>query len=94
MCHHGWKREAAHFLARQLAGGWPETMRFDIYGRFQLEVVREDGRWIMFRLDYGKRRVVSDFTIPESLGPDELATYLDDMLHEWAGPGDVVRRID
>ncbi len=94
MCHHGWKREVTHFLEWQLAGGWPETMRFDVYRRYQLGVVREDERWIMYRLDYGKRRETSDFVIPASLRPDELATYLDDMLHELARPGDIIRRID
>jgi len=69
-------------------------MRFDIYGRFQLEVVRENERWVIYRLDYGKRRATSDFVIPNTLRPDELAAYLDDMLHEWARPGDTVRRID
>jgi hypothetical protein len=69
-------------------------MRFDIYGKYQLEVVREDERWVMYRVDYGKRCLDSEFVIPGSLHPDELATYLDDMLHELSGPGDVVRRID
>ncbi len=69
-------------------------MRFDIYGRYQLEVVREDERWVMYTLDYGKRCVDSDCVRPGSLRPDELATYLDDMLHELARPGDVIRRID
>ena len=69
-------------------------MRFDIYGRYELEVVREGERWIMYSLDLGKRRAISDFVIPASLLPEELATYLDDMLHESAGPGDRIRRID
>lgn len=69
-------------------------MRFDVYRRYQLEILREDDRWIIFRLDFGKRRPIFDFVIPASLPQDELATYLDDMLHEWARPGDVIRRID
>ncbi len=91
---HSWKREFTHFLENPLACGWHETMRFDIYGRYQLEVVRKDERWIMYELDYGKRRFTTDFVIPASLRPDELATYLDDMLHESARPGDIVRRIN
>ena len=71
-----------------------QTLRFDIYGRYRLEVVRENERWVMYRLDHGKRRVISDFAIPGSLRPDELAPYLDDMLHELARPGDNIRRID
>ena len=77
-----------------MAEGWPGTMRFDVYGRYQLEVVRDGGRWVVYRLARGKRHVSHDFAVPASLGPDELATYLDDMLHEWARPGDRVRRVD
>ncbi len=77
-----------------MAGGWTRTMRFDIYGRFELEVVRESGRWTLYKLDHGKRRATSDFVMPASLRPDELSTYLDDMLHEWAQPGAAIRRID
>ena len=77
-----------------IGSGWPGAMRFDVYGRFQLEVVREDGRWTIFRLDQGKRCKMSDFVIPASLRSEELATYLDDMLHEWARSGEVIRRID
>lgn len=69
-------------------------MRFDIYGRFQLEVLRKDDRWVVYRLDQGKRRVFPDLAIPASLRSDELASYLDDMLHEWARSGDAIRRID
>lgn len=69
-------------------------MRFDIYGRFELEVIREDGRWIIHRLEHRRRRKVSDFVIPSELRADEIATYLDDMFHEWAGHGDIIRRID
>ncbi len=94
MCHNGWKREVTHFLEWPLASGWHETMQFDIYGRYQLEVVRKDERWIMYETDYGKRRLTTDFVIPASLRPDDLATYLDDMLHELARPGDIIQRID
>jgi len=69
-------------------------MRFDVYGRYKLEIVRDGARWAMFRLDQGRKRPFTDFVVPESLGPDDIATYLDDMLHEWAKPGDTIRRID
>ncbi len=75
-------------------GSEGEAMRFDIYGRYRLDVVREDGRWALYRLDGGKRRAVTDFAIPNVLQTEELETYLDDMLHELARPGDVVRCID
>ena len=69
-------------------------MRFDIYGRYSLEAVRKDGRWLLYRVDDGKRRGFTDFVVPAEIGADKLATYLDDMLHESARPGDVIRRID
>lgn len=69
-------------------------MRFDIYGRYQLEVVRKNGRWVVYRLDFAKRRPVSDFAIPPSMHEDELQVYLDDMLHELGRPDSAIRRID
>lgn len=69
-------------------------MRFDIYGRYQLEIVRKDDRWVIYRLDVGKRRAFNDLVIPAALQEDEIQTYLDDMLHEWAGQGGVIRRLD
>ena len=71
-----------------------ETMRFDIYGRYQLEIVRENERWVIYRLDFAKRHLFSDFAIPASLRPDEVQVYLDDMLHELARPETEIRRID
>lgn len=69
-------------------------MRFDIYGRYELEIIRKDDRWVIYRTDAGKRRSEGDLVIPASFGADEIATYLDDMLHEWAKPGRVIRRLD
>lgn len=69
-------------------------MRFDIYGRYQLEVIRENEHWVIYRLDSGKRRLMSDFAIPASMHPDEVMLYLDDMLHELARPETSIRRID
>ena len=68
-------------------------MRFDIYGRYQLEVVRADESWRLYRLDGGKRRPVTDFAIPAALTPDEIGAYLDDMLHEMAQPGRRITQI-
>lgn len=67
-------------------------MKFDIYGRFELEVLREGDRWLVFRLAPGKRLPVTDFMIPAEVQPDEIATYLDDLFHESAVPGKSVRR--
>lgn len=65
-------------------------MKFDVYGRFQLEVVREKGQWVVYRLGIGKR-ARADFVIPPWVAPGEIATYLDDLLHESAGPDQRVR---
>ena len=65
----------------------PEIMKFNIYGRFQLEVQRENDSWVVHRLELGKRARVDDVVIPSTLEAEEIATYLDDMFHELSGPG-------
>lgn len=69
-------------------------MRFDIYGRFQIEVQRKNGAWAVYRLAPGKRALLDDVIIPASVAADEIPTYLDDIYHELAGPGDEVRAIE
>ena len=65
-------------------------MKFDVYGRFQLEVVREKDQWVVYRLGLGKR-ARADIVIPPWVAPSEVATHLDDLLHELAGRGQHVR---
>jgi hypothetical protein len=62
-------------------------MRLNIYGRFQLEVRRENESWEVYRLASGKRVKVDDVAIPFTFDADEVVTYLDDLFHELAGPG-------
>jgi hypothetical protein len=62
-------------------------MRLNIYGRFQLEVRRENESWGVYRLAPGKRVKVDDVVIPSTFDADEVVTYLDDLFHELAGPG-------
>ena len=66
-------------------------MKFDVYGRFQLEVAREGNIWVVYRLVPGKRIRAADLVIPSEIPPHEIATYLDDLLHEGAAPGESVR---
>jgi pimeloyl-ACP methyl ester carboxylesterase len=66
------------------------TMKFNIYGRFQVEVRRENGSWIVYRSELGKRTVLNDVMVPPDLPAHEIAIYLDDIFHEFAGPGDTV----
>lgn len=66
-------------------------MRFSVYGRFKLDVIREGNQWIAYRLEFGKRVKVSEFAVPSSLCEAEIGTYLDDIYHEMAKPGQRVR---
>jgi hypothetical protein len=62
-------------------------MKFNIYGRFQVDVRRENDTWEVYRLELGKRAKMNDIVIPSTLESDEVATYLDDIFHEIAGHG-------
>lgn len=67
--------------------------RFDIYGRFVLAIRREHGRWAAYRLGNGTRRPESTLVLPDELTEAELPTYLDDIYHEYAVAGRVIRRL-
>lgn len=68
-------------------------MKFDIYGRFQLDIHREGAEWAVYHSDAGKRVRATDLAIPSDVSADELAEYLDDVYHELSGPGDRISRI-
>jgi hypothetical protein len=68
-------------------------MKFDIYGRFRLDIVREGNAWVAYRIAHGTRVRDEDIAIPASLRPDELAGYLDDLFHELGSPGRTVRAL-
>ena len=59
-------------------------MKFNIYGRFQVDVRRENASWVVYRSELGKRTRLNDVVIPSNLIAEELATYLDDIFHEFA----------
>ncbi len=65
-------------------------MMFNIYGRFQLEVRRENESWVVFRVEMGKRARLNDVVIPSDMEADDIAIYLDDIFHEFAGIGQCV----
>jgi len=69
-------------------------MRFDVYGRYELDVIRDGSKWKVFRRGDGKRVLLDDVVIPAEIDEDEIATYLDDLFHELARPGQIVRRVD
>jgi hypothetical protein len=62
-------------------------MRFNIYGRFQIEVLREQGAWQAYRLEQGKRGKMDSVVIPADMESEEIIVYLDDIFHELAGLG-------
>ena len=68
-------------------------MRFDIYGRYQLEVIREGDSWKICRVGVGRRAPVHSLVIPPEAQPHELEMWLDDLLHELAEPGRTIRRV-
>jgi pimeloyl-ACP methyl ester carboxylesterase len=70
-----------------------QTVKFNIYGRFQVEVRRENAAWTVYRADPGKRTVLDDVVMPADLAADEIATYLDDIFHEFARPGEAVEPV-
>lgn len=66
-------------------------MKFDVYGRFHIEVRREDNSWVAYQITLGKRTKVTTFAIPEEIQTSaEMARYLDDVYHEVARPGQSV----
>ena len=69
-------------------------MRLDVYGRYQLEVLRENDCWIAYRLELGKRIRIPELAIPPGLQANEIAEYLDDLYHEMSEPGQTIRVLD
>ena len=69
-------------------------MKFDIYGRFQIEVRRENDAWEAYLITPGTRAKVDELVIPADLEADELAIFLDDIYHEMASLGQNVKRVD
>lgn len=69
-------------------------MKFDIYGRFRLDVVREAERWVVYRQGVGTREPDRTLLLPSELAIDDIAGFLDDLLHEYARPGQSITRLD
>jgi hypothetical protein len=68
--------------------------RFDVYGRYQLQIERHEDRWVTFVLGEGKRREHPSIFIPSDIAEKELAAYLDDLLHEEGGGARTIRQIN
>ena len=68
-------------------------MRFGVYGHYELEIVRELSEWKVFKLGVGTRVPLNDVAIPADMQQHEIAPYLDDLFHELAKPGQIIRRV-
>ena len=62
-------------------------MRFNIYQRFVVEIIRKDGRWVAFRMGEGSKVPVDDLVVPQDFEASQLLTFLEDVYHEYARPG-------
>lgn len=69
-------------------------MKFDVYGRFIVEVIRRGGDWEVFLMEQGRRLRMHEIVIPSETPMDRISYYLEDLWHESASPGKAIRRLD
>lgn len=62
-------------------------MKLDIYGRFRLEVQRENNSWVVYRLELGKRVRVTDLIIPNTLEASESQHFWTTSFMSYPDPG-------
>lgn len=68
-------------------------MKLDLFGQ-RVEAIRKDSGWRIFYLGTdGKKRPASDIVVPRTVDEEELASYLDDLRHEFATPKNPVVRV-
>jgi pimeloyl-ACP methyl ester carboxylesterase len=84
---------AAQVAAFIREAGLAQSMRFDIYGRYEIEVAWDRGTWKVFSVGEGKRAPLDHVLIPPHVKEKELSAYLDDLFHELAKPGRTIRRV-
>jgi len=57
---------------------------FNVFGK-PMSVIKENDQWHLYiESDTSIRRRVYDVVIPSELEENQLASYLDDIFHEWA----------
>lgn len=61
-------------------------MKFNIYGRCQLEVRRENDAWEVYRQE-PRIGGTDDPYLSSELEKEDTATYLDDIYYELVDPG-------
>lgn len=69
-------------------------MKYSVYGRFKIEVARQDDVWQVFRISQGVKRLEPDVQIHPDTSKSELLVVLDDVFHELALPGKWIEEID
>jgi hypothetical protein len=69
-------------------------MKFDVYGRFIVEVTRRGEDWEVYRLEPGKRVRMTEVAIPAETPIAKIPYYLEDLWHESASPGKTIRRVE
>lgn len=69
------------------------SLRFDIYGRFEIEIEPTANGWVGYRRGSGVRRLAEELVFPQGIKEDELEIFLDDIYHESALPGSAIKRI-
>ena len=60
------------------------AIRLNVFGRQVLAVKSEDGWQLFYSGADGKRRPADDLIVPPFVAKSELASYLEDLCHEWA----------
>jgi len=59
-------------------------IKFNVFGK-PMSILKKENEWLLFNeSDTGLRSRVYDVVIPSDMEPRELATYLDDIYHEYA----------
>ena len=71
-----------------------KRLTFDVYGQFTVHVERDGDGWRVLRVAPDGKRGLLGVEIPSDLPEPALARYLDDLLHELAGPGDSIRLVE
>ena len=69
-------------------------MKFNIYDRFVLEIIRKEKRWIAFRIGEGVKMPESNLIVPQDLEESDLIIFVEDIFHELAQPGKSIEILD
>jgi hypothetical protein len=81
-------------MERRRRRGDGTGVKFDVYGRFVIEVIRQDENWMVYRVESGRRIRMQEIVIPADVPSDQVPRYLDDLWHESAASGKTIRRLE